>query len=164
MVFNSLPSAFNQFIISYQMSDKDSTLMQLHGLLQTAEAGMKKCHVPSNSAAHVLSIQSGDAKKRKGSHPKWKGKAPAGQSNHGSKRKADSDIPPTSDPKEAVCFYCNRRGQWKRSCPEYLKDLKDGKVEKFGPSGMYMIKLHNTITSNSWVLDTGCGSHICTVS
>ncbi|GJV47449.1 retrotransposon protein, putative, ty1-copia subclass [Tanacetum coccineum] len=44
-----------------------------------------------------------------------------------SKRKVESDIAPTSDPKEAVCFYCNTNGHWKRSCPKYIKDLKDGK-------------------------------------
>ncbi|GJS85937.1 retrotransposon protein, putative, ty1-copia subclass [Tanacetum coccineum] len=56
--------------------------------------------------------------------------ATKGKSNHGSKRKAKFEIAPTSDPKEAVCFYCNTKGHWKRSCPKYLKDLKDGKVKK----------------------------------
>ncbi|GKF23258.1 retrotransposon protein, putative, ty1-copia subclass, partial [Tanacetum coccineum] len=82
-----------------------------------------------------------------------------------------SDVPSTSaapvlnvgDPKEAVCFYCNTKGHWKRSCPKYLKDLKDEKVEKGGHSGMFMIELHNTTTSDAWVLDTVCGTHICTV-
>ncbi|GKC93202.1 retrotransposon protein, putative, ty1-copia subclass [Tanacetum coccineum] len=43
-----------------------------------------------------------------------------------------SDVPSTlaapvlnvGDPKEAMCFYCNTKGHWKRSCPKYLKDLK----------------------------------------
>ncbi|GJR61425.1 retrotransposon protein, putative, ty1-copia subclass [Tanacetum coccineum] len=43
------------------------------------------------------------------------------------------------------------------------KDLKDGKVKKGIHSGMFMIELHNTTTLDSWVLDTGCGAHICTV-
>ncbi|GJZ09165.1 retrotransposon protein, putative, ty1-copia subclass [Tanacetum coccineum] len=103
------------------------------------------------------------ANKRKTSHSNWKGKAIQGKSNRGSKRKAKSKITPTSDPKEAMCFYRNTKGHWKRSCLKYLKDLKDGKVEKGGHSGMFMIELHNTITSDSWVLDTGCGTHICTV-
>ncbi|GKA71535.1 retrotransposon protein, putative, ty1-copia subclass [Tanacetum coccineum] len=86
-----------------------------------------------------------------------------GKSDRGSKRKAESEIAPTSDPKEVVCFYCNIKGHWKRSCLKYLKDLKDGKGEKGSHSGMFMIELHNTITLDSWVLDTGCGTHICTV-
>ncbi|GKF14504.1 hypothetical protein Tco_0055966 [Tanacetum coccineum] len=57
----------------------------------------------------------------------------------------------------------NLKGHWKRSCPKYLKDLKDEKVEKGGHSGMFMIELHNTTNLDSWVLDTGCGTHICTV-
>ncbi|GKD79526.1 retrotransposon protein, putative, ty1-copia subclass [Tanacetum coccineum] len=84
-------------------------------------------------------------------------------SYRGSKRKAESEIAPTSDPKEAVCFYYNTKGHWKRSCLKYLKDLKDGKFEKGSHSGMFMIELYNTTTSDSWVLDTGCGTHICTV-
>nr|GEV90185.1 retrotransposon protein, putative, Ty1-copia subclass [Tanacetum cinerariifolium] len=45
----------------------------------------------------------------------------------GRKIKVEYEIAPTSDPKEAVCFYCNTMGLWKRSCPKYLKDLKDRK-------------------------------------
>ncbi|GJT24075.1 vesicle transport v-SNARE 11-like protein, partial [Tanacetum coccineum] len=68
-----------------------------------------------------------NAKKRKTSHSNWKGKAAKEKSNHGSKRKAEYEIAPTSDPKEALCFYYNTKGHWKRSCLEYLKDLKDRK-------------------------------------
>ncbi|GJS86825.1 retrotransposon protein, putative, ty1-copia subclass [Tanacetum coccineum] len=104
-----------------------------------------------------------NAKKRKTSHSNWKGKATKGKSDRRSKRKVESKIAPTSDPKEAVCFYCNTKGHWKHSCPKYLKDLKDGKVEKGSHSGMFMIELYNTTTSDSWVLDTGCHTHICIV-
>ncbi|GKA91592.1 retrotransposon protein, putative, ty1-copia subclass [Tanacetum coccineum] len=76
---------------------------------------------------------------------------------------AESEIAPTSDPEEAVCFYCNTKEHWKHSCPKYLKDLKDGKVKNGRHSGMFMIELHNTTTSDPWVLDTGCGTYICIV-
>ncbi|GKC45814.1 retrotransposon protein, putative, ty1-copia subclass [Tanacetum coccineum] len=124
IILSGLPADYNQFVLSYQMNGKETSIMELHSLLQTAEQGIKKSDVPSTSAAPVLNV---------------------------------------GDPKEAVCFYCNTKGHWKRSCPKYLKDLKDGKVEKGGHSGMFMIELHNTTTSDSWVLDTGCGTHICTV-
>ncbi|GJS57613.1 retrotransposon protein, putative, ty1-copia subclass [Tanacetum coccineum] len=55
------------------------------------------------------------------------GKAAQGKSDRRSKRKAEAEIAPTNDQKEAVCFYCNTKGNWKRSCPKYLKDLKDEK-------------------------------------
>lgn len=162
IILSGLPADYNQFVLSYQMNGKETSIMELHSLLQTAEQGIKKIDVPSTSAAPVLTVGH-NAKKRKTSHSNWKGKAKKGKSDHGSKRKAESEIAPISDPKEAVCFYCNTKGHWKRSCPKYLKDLKDGKVEKGSHSGMFMIELHNTTTSDSWVLDTGCGTHICTV-
>ncbi|GKB82469.1 retrotransposon protein, putative, ty1-copia subclass [Tanacetum coccineum] len=36
--------------------------------------------------------------------------AASGKSNRKSKKKAEYEIAPTSDPKEAVCFYCNTKG------------------------------------------------------
>ncbi|KAJ9564428.1 hypothetical protein OSB04_000394 [Centaurea solstitialis] len=115
------------------MNGKETSIMELHSLLQTAEQGIKKSDDPSTSAAPVLAIGH-SAKKRKTSHSNWKGKALKGKSNHGYKRKIEYEIAPTGDPKEAVCFYCNTKGHWKRSCQKYLKDLKDGKVEKSGQS------------------------------
>nr|GEU90936.1 hypothetical protein [Tanacetum cinerariifolium] len=102
-------------------------------------------------------------RKKKTYNSNWKGKAAKGKSDRGSKRKVEYEIAPTSDPKEAVCLYCNTKGHWKRSCPKYPKDLKDKKVKKGSHSGMFMIELYNTTTSDSWVLDTGCGTYICTV-
>ncbi|GJX70441.1 retrotransposon protein, putative, ty1-copia subclass [Tanacetum coccineum] len=108
--------------------------MELYGLLQTAEQGIKKSGVPSTLTAPVL-IVGHNAKKRKTSHSNWKGKATQGKSDRGCNRKVKSEIAPTSDLKEAVCFYYNTKGHWKRSCLKYLKDLKD----------------------------KGCGTHICAV-
>ncbi|GJX48371.1 hypothetical protein Tco_0273561 [Tanacetum coccineum] len=131
IILSGLPADYNQFILSYQMNGKE-TSMELHSLLQTAEQGIKEIIVPSTSASHVLTIGH-NAKKRKTSHSNWKGKAAQGKSDRGSKRKAE------------------------------YEDLKDGMVKKGGHSGMFMIELHNTTTSDSWVLDTGCATHICTV-
>nr|GEU45653.1 hypothetical protein [Tanacetum cinerariifolium] len=159
IILSGLPVDYNQFVLLYQMNRKKTSIIELHSLLQTAKQGIKKSDVPSTSAALVLTVGQ-NAKKRKTSHSNWKGKATQGKSDRGSKRKVKSDIAPTSDPKEAVCFYRNTKGHWKRSCPKYLKDEK---VEKGVHSGMYIIELHNTTTSDSWVLDTWCGTHICAV-
>ncbi|GJR86940.1 retrotransposon protein, putative, ty1-copia subclass [Tanacetum coccineum] len=162
IMLSDLPADYNQFVLSYQMNGKETSIMELHSLVQTAKQGIKKIDVPSNLAALVLAVGH-NAKKIKTSYSNWKGKVAQGKFDRGSKRKAESDIAPTSGPKEAVCFYCNTKGHWKRSCPKYLKDLKDGKVKKGGHSCMFMIELHNTATLDSWVLDTGCGTHICIV-
>ncbi|GJY75097.1 ATP-dependent DNA helicase PIF1-like protein, partial [Tanacetum coccineum] len=108
IILSGLPADYNQFVLSYQMNGKETSIMELHSLLQTTKQGIKKSDVPSTSAAPVL-IVGHNVKKRKTSHSNWKGK-------------------------EVVCFYCNTKGHWKRSCPKYPKDLKDGKVEKGGHS------------------------------
>src|ERR687885_2662473 len=64
--------------------------------------------------------------------------------------------------KEDPCFHCGEMGHWKRNCPVFLKELK-AKRDVGQTSGMtYMIYVELSITSsNTWVLDTGCGTHIC---
>nr|GEU44947.1 hypothetical protein [Tanacetum cinerariifolium] len=162
IILSGLPADYNQFVLSYQTNGKESSIMELNSLLQTVKQRIKKIDVPSTSAAHVLTVGH-NAKKRKTSHSNWKGNAAKGKSDRASKRKAESEIAPTRNPKEAVCSYCNTKGHWKRSCSKYLKDLKDRNVKKGSHLGMFMIELYNTTTSNSWVLDIGCGTHICTV-
>nr|GEU60039.1 hypothetical protein [Tanacetum cinerariifolium] len=135
IILSGLPADYNQFVLSYQLNKKETSIMELYSLLQTAKQRIKKIDVPSTSVAHVLTMGHNE-KKRKTSHSNWKGKAAQGKSDRGSKRKVEYEIAPTSDPKEAMCFYCNTKGHWKRSCPKYLKDLKDGKVEKGGHSGL----------------------------
>nr|GEV14929.1 retrotransposon protein, putative, Ty1-copia subclass [Tanacetum cinerariifolium] len=131
IILSGLPADYNQFVLSYQMNEKETSIMELHSLLQAAEQGIKKIDVPSTSTAHVVSVGH-NGKKRKTSHSNWKGKF-----DRGSKRKVESEIAPTSNPKEAVYFYCNTKGHWKRSCPKYLKYLKDGKVKKGSHSGSH---------------------------
>ncbi|KAJ9546436.1 hypothetical protein OSB04_018979 [Centaurea solstitialis] len=135
-----------------------------HGMLRSVEASMGKTQ-SAHSTAPVLAIREGGCKKKKVSHPKGKGKAKAVPCNQGPKRKAEtSDISPTSDPKEAICFYCQEKVHWKRSCPKYLEDLNMNKAKGCGTSGIFKIELHSTLVSNSWILDTGCSTHICSNS
>ncbi|GKG18945.1 hypothetical protein Tco_0376044, partial [Tanacetum coccineum] len=101
-----LPADYNQFVLSYQMNGKETSIMELHSLLQTAKQRIKKSDVPFTSAAPVLNVGH-NAKKRKTSHSNWKGKVTQGKSDRGSKRKVDIEIALTCDPKEAVCFYYN---------------------------------------------------------
>ncbi|XP_071712912.1 uncharacterized protein [Rutidosis leptorrhynchoides] len=51
-------------------------------------------------------------------------------------------------------------GHWKRNCPTYLAELKKTKASNASTSGIYMIELF-AFSSNSWVFDTGYGTHIC---
>ena len=54
------------------------------------------------------------------------------------------------------CFYCEGNGHWKRNCPKYLADKKDGKVNK----SIYLIYMLLMCTllmfiANPSVFDTG---------
>ena len=58
-----------------------------------------------------------------------------------------------------MCFHCNKLGHWKRNCLLYLEELKKGSATP-STSGIYVIEVNLSI-SISWVLDTRCGSQIC---
>ncbi|GJZ91393.1 retrotransposon protein, putative, ty1-copia subclass [Tanacetum coccineum] len=63
IILSGLPADYNQFVLSYQMNEKETSIMELHSLLQTVEQGIKKIDVPSTSAAPVLTVGH-NAKKR----------------------------------------------------------------------------------------------------
>ena len=62
---------------------------------------------------------------------------------------------PKAGPKpETEYFYCKGNGHWKRKCPEYLVDKKDGKVNK-GIFDIHVIVVYLTsVYSSPWVFDT----------
>ena len=58
-------------------------------------------------------------------------------------------------------FYCKQTRHWKRNCPKYLADKKDGKVNK-GICDIHLIDVYLTnARSSAWVFDTGSVAHIC---
>ncbi|KAL0386254.1 UNVERIFIED_CONTAM: hypothetical protein Sradi_3019700 [Sesamum radiatum] len=68
--------------------------------------------------------------------PKGKGKGKVG----GSQQSRAND----------VCIHCHGKGHWKRECPQLLST-----------PGMFVVEINMISNSASWVLDTGCGAHIC---
>ncbi|CAA0837927.1 Unknown protein, partial [Striga hermonthica] len=58
-----------------------------------------------------------------------------------------------TEPNFNKCYHCGKIGHWKRNCKEYLASLKS--------SGIYFVEVNLSVNDSSWVLDTGCGSHIC---
>ncbi|KAI3808383.1 hypothetical protein L1987_24333 [Smallanthus sonchifolius] len=59
---------------------------------------------------------------------------------------------------DETCHYCGEIGHWKSTCPSYF--AKKTKASEAGSSGMFVIEIFS-LSSQSWVFDTGCGYHIC---
>lgn len=92
--------------------------MELHDMLKKAEASMKKTN-NSNPNALVLATNRGSAKRKRFLIQKER-KGKFGQSNQDPKRKVQAKVAPSTDPSEAIYFYCQSKGHWKHSCPKYL--------------------------------------------
>ena len=153
LILNSLPDSYGQFVMNFNMNEMDKSISKLHTMLKTAEQNIK------SKSGHVLMVQKGKGFKNKGKG-KGKGKVKGkGKSNAQPKPKPE---PKAKAPKEGVCFFCNEPGHWKRNCKLYLEDLKKKKkTDETSSLGIYVIQI-NFSPFSSWVLDTGCGSHICT--
>src|SRR6266511_1935670 len=117
-------------------------------MLKAAEVEIKKEH-------QVLMVNKTTSFKKKG-----KGKK--GNFKKNSKQVVAPGKKPKSGQKlETECFYCKGTGHWKRNCPKYLADKKDGKVNK-GIFDIHVIDVYLTNTrSSTWVFDTGSVAHIC---
>ena len=147
-VLQSLPPSYKGFVMNYNMQGMEKTIPQLFAMLKAAEVEVKKEH-------QVLMVNKTTSFKKKG-----KGKK--GNFKKNSKQVAAPGKKPKSGPKpETECFYCKGTGHWKRNCPKYLADKKDGKVNK-GIFDIHVIDVYLTNTrSSTWVFDTSSVAHIC---
>ena len=153
LILASLPSEYDQFVMNFNMHGMEKTLAELHGMLKNAEQSIKK-------TSPVLVVQKAKGTKGK-SKPKSKNKVgPYTKGKVAYTSKGERVRPPKPKAKkEGVCFHCNEEGHWKRNCPLYLEEIKKN-GSKASTSGIFVIEINLSI-STSWVLDTGCGSHIC---
>ena len=62
---------------------------------------------------------------------------------------------------KGIFFYFGQVGHWKRNCKAYLKSKKKVACDAPTSLGIYVIEVSTISHGNLWVLDTGCGSHIC---
>ena len=116
-VLQSLPPSYKGFVMNYNMQGMDKTIPELFAMLKAAEVEIKKEH-------QVLMVNKTTSFKKKG-----KGKK--GNFKKNGKQVATPGKKPKSRTKpEIECFYCKGNSHWKRKCPKYLVDKKDGKVNK----------------------------------
>ncbi|KAK8667652.1 hypothetical protein V6N13_007800 [Hibiscus sabdariffa] len=148
LILQSLPGSFKPFVLNFNMNEINKTLPQLLGMLRIAESDMKK-----DGSKSILLVREAKGNGKKVAKSKGSGKTKANGKNVLKPKGAIS--------KDGKCFHCNKSGHWKRNCPVYIEEVKKAKAVGASVSGIYVIDV-NMSTSSSWVLDTGCGSHICT--
>ena len=79
---------------------------------------------------------------------KKKGKGKKGNFKKNSKQVATPGKKPKSGPKpKTECSYYKGTGHWKRNCPKYLADKKDGKVK-----GIFDIHVNDVYLINAQCL------------
>ena len=141
-ILQSLPPSYKSFVMNYNMQGMDKTIPELFAMLKAAEVEIKKEH-------QVLMVNKTTSFKKKG-----KGKK-KGNFKKNNKQVAAQVKKPKSGPKpETKCFYCKGTGHWKRNCPKYLADKKDGRVK--GIFDIHVIDVYFTnVYSNPSVFDTG---------
>ena len=153
LILHSLPGSFSQFVMNYNMNNMEKSIPELHGMLKTAEVNVKK------RPTQILNVNKGKPMKNKGKPKSKGGNGPKGRGKP--KWQSKAKVPKEIVPKEGICFHCKEPGHWKRNCKLYLDECKKKKSSETTTSGIYVIDINLSI-STSWVLDTGCGSHICT--
>ncbi|KAG8499027.1 hypothetical protein CXB51_005408 [Gossypium anomalum] len=151
VILQSLPDSYSQFVLNFNMNEIDKTLPQLLSMLRTAEGNMKNV-----GPKPILMVRNnkGKGKAKVPTKPKGKGKPNLGNGKATLKPKSGVS-------KEGNYFHYGVTGRWKRNCPVYLEEIKKAKASGMSASGIYVIDI-NLSTTTSWVLDIGCGSHICT--
>ena len=103
--------------MNYNVQGMMKTIPEHFPMLKSAKVEIKKEH-------QVLMVNKTTSFKKKG-----KGKK--GNFKKNGKQVATPGKKPKARPKpEDECLYCKRTDHWKRNCPKYLADKKDGKVNK----------------------------------
>ena len=154
VILNSLPSVYGAFISNYHIHGMDKKVTELHGMLKTAEADIKR------GTNQVLMVQSSKIKKKSWSTKKAKSKG-AGQL--GSAANASSVTKSTlSSP--TVCFYCKEEGHWKRNCDKYQAEKGKMSGSKTSDSGTVVVNVIDLYLADApngtCVYDTGSVVHI----
>ncbi|GJS89411.1 hypothetical protein Tco_0772047 [Tanacetum coccineum] len=130
------------------------------GFVMPNELGIpKKAETPA-----VLAIREGRIQKEKKKPQGAKGKD-NGKNSLAYAPKPKIPLPPKRDNLEKDSIYHYKEvGHWRRNCPSYQAELrKKKKASRANTLGIFTIELYG-FPNNSWVYDTGYGTHICSTS
>src|SRR3989337_801924 len=135
-------------MMNYNMQGMTKTISELFAMLKSVKVEIKKEH-------QVLMVNETTSFKKKGKGKKGNLK------KNGKQVVAPMKKPKVGPKPETECFCCKGYGHWKRNCPKYLADKKDGKANK-GIFDIHVIDVYlTTARSSTWVFDTGSVAHIC---
>ncbi|KAI5398794.1 hypothetical protein KIW84_064248 [Lathyrus oleraceus] len=95
----------------------DKSLPELLAMLRTAEQNLK------SKGKSILMIGNG---KRQNKRPTKQGDKGKGKEVAKPKPTVVALKPSGGIAKEGTCFHCGKTGHWKRNCPKYLEDKKNG--------------------------------------
>ncbi|KAL0463158.1 UNVERIFIED_CONTAM: hypothetical protein Slati_0203400 [Sesamum latifolium] len=155
VILQSLPSSYDLFIVNYNMNELENFIHELINMLVQYEETTHKF-----KPAVLVGEASTSKAKGKGAR-RWKGKkdkgiavtatastggAPAASTGKGKRKVGGSQRSRAND----VCMHCQEKGHWKRECPQLLSN-----------PGIFVVEVNMISNSAYWVLDTGCGAHIC---
>ncbi|KAL0448530.1 UNVERIFIED_CONTAM: hypothetical protein Slati_1409400 [Sesamum latifolium] len=156
VILQSLPPSYDPFIINYNMNGLEKSIHELINVLVQYEATTHKSEPivlvgeASTSKAKGKGVRRWKRKKGKGTAVKatasTEGAPPAALTGKGKGKVGVSQRSRAND----VCIHCHGNGHWKRECPQLLSH-----------PGMFVVEINMISNSASWVLDTGCGTHIC---
>ena len=137
LILQSLPNSWGGFVMNYNMLKRDKTLGELMAMLKEAEPELSK---GKKREAHLVHAQ----KKGKGKSRKY----PKPSGGVKKKAKAQSSSGKTRDKSQDKCLFCGKRGHWKRDCQAYKADQKAEKAGKAPASGMFVIEINMSTSSN----------------
>jgi gag-polypeptide of LTR copia-type/GAG-pre-integrase domain/Zinc knuckle len=150
LILHSLPPSFSMFVMNYNMAGAIKPLNELHSMLSTAETSITR-------APDVIAVTGYSKKVMKGKR-KGKGKVKGKGKAHARSKSAPKPVKVSMPTPDTVCFHCNDKGHFKRECPKFLEEQK----ARPSASGIYVVEINFVISSsNSWVIDSGAGAHIC---
>ncbi|KAI5408531.1 hypothetical protein KIW84_054395 [Lathyrus oleraceus] len=95
----------------------DKSLLELLSMLRTAEQNLK------SKGKSIMMIGNG---KRQNKRPTKQGDKGKGKEVAKPKPTVAALKPSGGIAKEGTCFHCGKTGHWKRNCPKYLEDKKNG--------------------------------------
>ncbi|KAL0455653.1 UNVERIFIED_CONTAM: hypothetical protein Slati_0904500 [Sesamum latifolium] len=155
VILQSLPQFYDPFIVNYNMNGLDKSIHELINMLVQYEATTHKSEptvlVGEASTSNAKGKGARRCKRKKGKGSVVKATASTGGAPAAPTGKGKGKVGVLSGSKaNDVCMHCQEKGHWKRECPQLLSN-----------PGTFVVEVNMICNSASWVLDTGCGAHIC---